>query len=112
MATLLEKVSRYLPLILVITAVAAPLQVALQVGHVFSSKDFGVWLNRNGNLIWWTFAGACFVAWTLAILAIFRKVVEVKIGDSSRKTEASFKSSPDEIIIAFNGRAIQRSVKM
>jgi ATP-dependent Clp protease ATP-binding subunit ClpE len=72
MAALLEKVSRYLPLILLITAVAALLQVAVQVGHVFSSLNLGVWLNRNSNLIWWTFAGACFVAWTLAILAYLR----------------------------------------
>src|ERR1700712_4700331 len=72
MAGLLEKVSRYLPLILLITAVAALLQVAMQVGHVFSSPKLGVWLNRNSNLIWWTFAGACFVAWTLAILAYLR----------------------------------------
>ena len=67
MAALLEKVSRYLPLIVLITAVAALLQVALQAGHVFSSLNFGAWLSRNSNLIWWTFAGACLVAWTLAI---------------------------------------------
>src|SRR3981081_3170402 len=72
MTTLLEKVSRYLPLILVITAVAALLQVALQVGHIFSSLNFGIWINRNLHVIWWTFAGACFLAWILAILAYLR----------------------------------------
>jgi DNA polymerase III delta prime subunit len=72
MATMLEKVSRYLPLILLITAIAALLQVALQVGHVFSSQNIGVWLNRNSNLIWWIVAGACFVAWTLVVLAYLR----------------------------------------
>jgi hypothetical protein len=71
MAAMLEKVSRYLPLILLITAIAALLQVALQLGHVFSSQNFGVWLNRNSNLIWWIVAGACFVAWTLVVLAYF-----------------------------------------
>jgi hypothetical protein len=32
-----------------------------------------------------------------------QEVVEVKIGDLSWKTDASLKSSPDEIIIVFNG---------
>src|ERR1700712_985542 len=86
MGAQLEKVSRYLPLILLITAVAALLQVVMQVGHLFSSPNLAAWITLNSHLIWWTFAGACFVAWTLAILAYLRHASRLPAGLTRWKT--------------------------
>lgn len=74
MNTLLERVSRYLPLILLIMAVAAVLQILLQVGHVFSFPGLGAWVARNLTAIYWMLAIAGAFAWTFVVLAYLRHI--------------------------------------
>ena len=74
MATLLEKVSRYLPLIILIMAIAALLEFVSKAGHAFSSLNPGAWFARNSTVVLWTVAVACALAWTLVFLAYLRHV--------------------------------------
>jgi ATP-dependent Clp protease ATP-binding subunit ClpE len=74
MNSLLERVSRYLPLILLVMAIGAFLQIALQIGHVFSSPNLLGWLDRNYIAISWTLALATTFAWTLVLLAYLRHI--------------------------------------
>jgi ATP-dependent Clp protease ATP-binding subunit ClpA len=73
MTILLEKVNRYLPLILLFAAVAGLLQVALQLGHLFSLTDIKTWLYGHSTVVYWTLGIACAIAWTFVILGFFRR---------------------------------------
>ncbi len=72
MTSLLERLSRYLPLILLIMATAALLQVALQLGHLFSLEGLQAWFHRNSVAIYWTLGAAGAFAWAFALLAYLR----------------------------------------
>lgn len=74
MTALLEKVSRYLPLILLIMAVAAVVQILLQIGHVASVPGLEDWIARNSIIISWVLALAGALAWTFVLLAYLRHI--------------------------------------
>ena len=73
MTVLLEKVSRYLPLILLVVAIAGVLQIALQVGHLFSVTGVRAWLHAHSTTIYLMLSIAGAVAWTFIILGVLRR---------------------------------------
>jgi hypothetical protein len=73
MTVLLEKVSRYLPLILLFVAIAVLLQVALQLGHLLSSAGLKAWFHGHSSALYWTLGIAAAIAWTLVILGFLRR---------------------------------------
>src|ERR1700694_1192625 len=83
MPTLLERVSRYLPLILLITAVAVLLQVVLQLGLLGGLR---AWLHGNSVAIYWTLAVAGVVAWAFILLAYLRHINSLPSWLTRRKT--------------------------
>ncbi|HEX5243258.1 MAG TPA: AAA family ATPase [Tepidisphaeraceae bacterium] len=70
MNALLEKVSRYLPLIVLVMAIAALLQVVLQLGHLFSPDG---WIHAHSLAVYAAVAVACAMAWTLVLLGFLRR---------------------------------------
>lgn len=71
MNALLEKVSRYLPLIVLVMALAALLQVILQLGHLLSPER---WIHTHSLAIYSALAIAVATAWTLVLLGFLRRI--------------------------------------
>jgi ATP-dependent Clp protease ATP-binding subunit ClpE len=74
MTGLLEKLSRYLPLILLVMAITAILQIVLQIGHVFSSAGLENWFQQNITAVYWSLAAAGIFAWTFVLLSYLRHI--------------------------------------
>ena len=73
MTVLSEKVSRYLPLILLVVAIAGLLQIASQVGHLFSVTGVRAWLHAYSTTIYRMLGIAGAVAWAFIILGVLRR---------------------------------------
>lgn len=74
MTALLEKVTRYLPLILLVVAIVGLVQVALQLGYLFSATNLKAWFHGHSAALYWSLAIAGVIAWTLVILGFLRRV--------------------------------------
>lgn len=71
MSTLLEKSTRYLPLIMLVTAIAVLLQIVLK-NHLFS---FAVdWIQQHYRAVFWALVILAAGAWTFAGLAYLRRI--------------------------------------
>jgi hypothetical protein len=82
MSTLLEKATRYLPVIMLITAVAVLLQIVLKE-HLFS---FVVgWTQQHHRAVFWTLVILAAGAWTFAGLAYLRRINRVPRWLTKRK---------------------------
>ena len=86
MSALLEKVSRYLPLILMIMAIAAVLQVLLQIGHLFSFVDVAGWTHRHFSVIVWVLTALAGSAWVFVVLVYLRHINRLPRWLIKRKT--------------------------
>jgi ATP-dependent Clp protease ATP-binding subunit ClpA len=82
---LLEKASRYLPLILLVVAVASLLQIALQLGHSFSAGALGTLLSAHSAIIYSTLGIAGAVAWAFVVLGFLRRINRVPSWLTKRK---------------------------
>lgn len=85
MTALLEKASRYLPLILLVVAVASLLQIALQLGHSFSAGALGTLLSAHSAIIYSTLGIAGAVAWAFVVLGFLRRINRVPSWLTKRK---------------------------
>lgn len=82
---MLEKASRYLPLILLVVAVASLLQIALQLGHSFSAGALGTLLSAHSAIIYSTLGIAGAVAWAFVVLGFLRRINRVPSWLTKRK---------------------------
>jgi ATP-dependent Clp protease ATP-binding subunit ClpA len=85
MTALLEKVTRYLPLILLVVAIVGLVQVALQLGYLFSATNLKAWFHGHSAALYWSLGIAGVVAWTLVILGFLRRVLSLPSWLTKRK---------------------------
>ncbi|MBY0380415.1 MAG: AAA family ATPase [Xanthobacteraceae bacterium] len=72
MFSLSDKLTRYLPLMLLIMAITAVVQIAFQLGHVLFSPELSRWIRNNITIIFWVGGSLCALAWAFALLSYLR----------------------------------------
>jgi len=72
MDSLLDKLTRYLPVLLLILAVGTVAQIALQFGHFLFSAELSAWVARHVSAIFWVGGTLCALAWLGVVLAYLR----------------------------------------
>jgi len=86
MTGLLDRLTRLMPLALLIVAVAALMQIIAQAGHVFSGADPAAWIAHHYHAVYWTVGVGAALAWTFVILAYLRRVNRLPVWIAKRRT--------------------------
>lgn len=86
MTTLLDRLMRFTPLIMMIIGLAALAQLVGQAGHFVLTAGIGAWLSRHATPVYWTLGVVAAAAWILAILGYLRHADRVPAWLARRRT--------------------------